>query len=608
MGGSRPLVLPERAAADDRPHIRLRPLSEWWAAALALPVLVAAAVKLALESEHLTDPGLTAAYRAYLIAAPMLIGLAWWRRRPASAYGPLLVIFGLAAVPLALQSSSAPLVAALGVLGEGVYFCLTLFLYVAFPRGRVAAAAERWLLLGFAASTALFIVPTLLFVPDLPLAGTPLAGCAPECPSNPFDVATSPGLADAAAHAALVLGAVPIAALGVLSLVRLRRASRPQRRELAAVAATAFPIFPALTALGIARVVSLPAPVVQTLAWLFTAAGIVFCLGFLAALLHGELFAGAALRRLLRELALRPAPSRWRDAVAAALDDASLRLAYWDPARGSFRQADGTALERPTPGDGRHWTAVDFAGRPVAALTTDEALAAEPELLDAAAQATLIAVRSGHLESELRDSRRRLMEAGNDERRRIERDLHDGAQQRLVALRVRLEAAAERPDLPRATRIALSACGADVDEAIDELRRIAHGLYPALLEQYGVAEAVRSASRHTALAVRIVDEGLGRWSTAVESTLYFCCLEALQNVAKHAGPYATATVRLGAADSGVWFAVEDDGVGFDVERVDGVGLSNMCDRVAAMGGSLDVDSAPGRGTRLAGRFPAGRPA
>jgi signal transduction histidine kinase len=133
---------------------------------------------------------------------------------------------------------------------------------------------------------------------------------------------------------------------------------------------------------------------------------------------------------------------------------------------------------------------------------------------------------------------------------------------------------------------------------------VAHGIYPVVLERYGVVEAVRSACRRTPLAVRIVDDGIGRQSSAAESTVYFCCLEALQNAAKHAGAEASATVRLGATDASVWFAVEDDGAGFDPARMDGTGLRNMHDRVAAMGGSLDVDSAPGRGTRLAARFPA----
>jgi signal transduction histidine kinase len=375
---------------------------------------------------------------------------------------------------------------------------------------------------------------------------------------------------------------------------------------VAAVAATAFPFFPALALMCAATVVAVPDETRSVLGWVLTAAGMVFTLGFLVALLQAELFAGAALRRLLSELAARPAPARWRDAVATALGDTSLRLAFWDPARRAFREADGTTLERPPPGERRRYTLVAHAGEPVAAITTDEALGEQPELLEAAARATLVAVRTGHLEGELRDSRLRLLAAGNAERRRIQRDLHDGAQQGLVALRIRLDLMSETIDTaPRpAARAELDDLGDAVEETLEDLRRVAHGLYPPMLERFGVVEALRSACRHTPLPVRIVDEGIGRHSPAVETTLYFCCLEALQNAAKHAGPDASATVRIGADDRAVWFAVDDDGAGFDTALASGTGLGNLRDRVAAMGGSLDVESAPGRGTRLAGRFPA----
>jgi signal transduction histidine kinase len=203
----------------------------------------------------------------------------------------------------------------------------------------------------------------------------------------------------------------------------------------------------------------------------------------------------------------------------------------------------------------------------------------------------------------LRDSRRRLVEAGNAERHRIERDLHDSAQQRLVALRVNLALVSERLDGP-SERAALDALGDEVEEALADVRRVAHGLYAPTLDRYGVAEALRSACRLTPMPVWVIDEGLGRRSASIESTLYFCCLEAVQNAAKHAGPGASASVRLGACDVGVWFAVEDDGVGFDPAAAPGVGLTGLRERIAAMGGTLDIDSEPGGGTRVAGHFPA----
>src|SRR4051794_9593019 len=596
MGASRELALP--AALAVRRRVRVGPLTPWLSSALALPFVVAVAVKLALDSDHVPHPGVTAAYRAYLIAVPMLVGLAWWRRRPRSSYGPLLALLGLAAVPLALQSAEVDPLVALGVIAEPVYLAFTVYLLVAFPSGRLRSATDRWLVAAFVLGVLLVYVPALLLLPDLPAGGVaPLGSCAPRCPSNPLELGTAPGVVDVAGYVAAVLTLAATAALGGLFLARLRLATRPQRREVAAIATTAFPFVPALALMCVARLAGGVAATDSALGWVFTVAGMVFTLGFVAALLQAELFAGAALRRLLTELAARPGPARWRDAVAAALDDASLRLGYWDPARRTFRQPDGATLQRPADGEARRLTLVEHAGAPVAAMTTDAALGEQPELLEAAARATLVAVRTGHLEGELRDSRLRLLEAGNAERRRIQRDLHDSAQQRLVALRIHLEIASE-------SHAGLSALGTEVDAAIDDLRRVAHGIYPPTLERYGVVEAVRSACRQTTLPVRIVDDGIGRQSSAAESTVYFSCLEALQNAAKHAGPGASATVRLGATGASVWFAVEDDGAGFDTALADGTGLRNMHDRVAAMGGSLDVDSAPGRGTRLAARFPA----
>ena len=414
----------------------------------------------------------------------------------------------------------------------------------------------------FQLATLLWTIPRALFTGSLAGGTGPLVPCATACPANPFQVADAPGVADAFVRVALALALVSAAGLAATFVRRLRAASRPERRELVAVASTTFPFLPALVLVCLGALLQVSHATMVALGWVFAAAAIVFSLGFLAALIQAELFAGRALRRLLLELAGLPSPPRWRGAVAAALDDPSLRLGYWDPARYVFREPDGATLERPAADDGRRFTLVEHEGRPVAAMTTGEALGDHPELLAAAAQATLIAVRTGHLEGELRDSRRRLLDAGTTERRRIQRDLHDSAQQRLVALRVHLELAAADLDGPPESRAALRGLGAEVDEALAEVRRVASGLYPVVLERQGVVPALRSACAHTRLPIRFVDEGVGRHSATIESTLYFCCLEAVQNAAKHAGPDAEATVRLGSCDVGVWFCVEDDGVGF----------------------------------------------
>jgi signal transduction histidine kinase len=239
----------------------------------------------------------------------------------------------------------------------------------------------------------------------------------------------------------------------------------------------------------------------------------------------------------------------------------------------------------------------------VAARIIDETLAADPELVEAAAAATLLAVENGALEGELRASRARIVEAGDAERRRLERDLHDSAQQRLVALRIHLALTGEQLDGSE-ERAMLDRLGVEVDETIDELRNVAHGLYPQILTQHGVGAALDAVAERSAMPIRIVDRGLGRHTEALELTAYFCCLECVQNASKYAGRGASVTIRLSDDDGFVRFRVEDDGVGFDPAAVaHGDGLTNLADRVAAVGGTLDIDSAPGRGTRITGALP-----
>jgi signal transduction histidine kinase len=221
----------------------------------------------------------------------------------------------------------------------------------------------------------------------------------------------------------------------------------------------------------------------------------------------------------------------------------------------------------------------------------------------AAVSATVLALEQGALEGELRSSRARIVEAGDAARRRIERDIHDSTQQRLVALRIHLELAGANLE-QREQRAMVERLGHEVDEAIDDLRTVASGVYPAVLTDSGVGPALRSVARHAVLPVSVVDHGIGRHAPHVESTVYFCCLEAVQNAAKHAGPDASVTVWFDEADGQLEFGVEDDGLGFDrTATSDGHGLANIADRVTTAGGTLEIDTAVDAGTRIIGRIP-----
>jgi len=319
-------------------------------------------------------------------------------------------------------------------------------------------------------------------------------------------------------------------------------------------------------------------------------------------LVQADVFAAKALRGLLAELSYRPSHARWRHAIADALDDRAVRIAYRDDS-GRFVQSDGTVRDTEQPPEAQIWVPVERDGTTIAALAVDPALVYDPELVASATTATLVAIEGGRLEGELRASLRRLVDVGDHERRRIERDLHDSAQQRLLALRVRLDLAGETLARDPTEQEIVDELSREVDAAIEDIRELARGVYPPTLAAHGPAAAISAVIRRSGLRAVVRFGALPRLPDPIERTIYFCCLEGLQNVAKHAGPDATATVRMHLDGRWVEFAVEDDGVGFSPGDVlPGAGLDNLADRVASHGGTLHVESEPGAGTRVTGRI------
>jgi signal transduction histidine kinase len=224
-------------------------------------------------------------------------------------------------------------------------------------------------------------------------------------------------------------------------------------------------------------------------------------------------------------------------------------------------------------------------------------------LEDLAAQAGLV-LRNVRLIEELRASRQRLVAAQDEERRRLERNIHDGAQQQLVALavKIRLARTIAGRDVEKAQSL-LDELQAETQEALENLRDLARGVYPPLLADKGLAAAVEAQARKVPFPVEVEPNGIGRYSAEAEATAYFCVLEALQNVAKYANA-SRAVIRVSEEDGRLVFSVSDDGVGFDVERSSsGTGLQNMADRVEALGGSIELVSSPGRGTTVTGQIP-----
>jgi signal transduction histidine kinase len=212
------------------------------------------------------------------------------------------------------------------------------------------------------------------------------------------------------------------------------------------------------------------------------------------------------------------------------------------------------------------------------------------------------------LHSELRASRERIVTAADAERRRVERDLHDGAQQQIVLAQLKLgRVAGTLEEDPADAKRSITEIRDDLARALTDLRDLAGGLYPQLLEAEGLPGALRQVASRAPIPTTVDADGTGRYAPELEAAVYFCCVEALQNAGKHAGPTATARIALRAAGDGLAFTVSDDGAGFDpATTARSSGLQNMADRLGALGGSVKIESSPGHGTTIAGHIPIGR--
>ncbi len=572
-------------------------------------VLTGISLALALTSSHLEHPIANAIVRPYLIASPIVIGLFWKARRPENRFGLLLVAVGLVFFPLSWQASNDPLIHTLGViLGDTLGIVATFYLALAFPIGRLQHRADAVAMA--LVTTAMFALAISAIGRPVLQGGGPLSRCGEACPPNPIQLVLPAQLTEVAAvteSVALLSGTLLVIAI---IAVRIARSARPRRRALIAVAFTSLLFFPVFFAYQLLRrTLGADAPILEPLGWVNIGVRITFALGFAVALVQADLFAGSALRRLLDRLADRPSPEDWQGSVAESLDDPDLRLGFWDPMRGGYRQTDGGELNEPL--DREHaWVTVGHDGIPVAAFIVDETLRSEPELLGAVANATQLAVEYGALEGELRSSRRAAEEAGETARQRMAQDLHDTAQQRLIALRIHLEMTRERMHLPE-ERAMFDELGTQVDDALGDIRAVSRGTHTEELQRRGLGATLEDAARSMAIPVRVEARYLDRYPPQIEEAVYFTILEALQNSAKHAGADAAAKVTITALGGQLFFEVEDDGVGFDTRSTERQGLGNMASRMRSVGGQLRVESTPGSGTddhRERAGLPLDRPA
>ncbi len=575
------------------------------AAIVAAFACAAAAAAIVATGGVAGEPSLFAAVLVANIVTLALGGLVWRRGRPSSLFGYLLLAEGVLVFVSSLSGSPSSILYLIGMLGVWASALGATWLLLAFPGSRLGRVG--WVVMGIGFATFLVGEIPLLLVSPRVLGLTGVGNCVGACPANPALAVNSPDAADVFRH---VEGVLQLTwGVGLLSYLAIRFlwASHARRRLLLPVFVSAAPFVVAF-ALNAALFDLAGVPSTDTARAIFSGTRILLPLGFIAGLLFARAYAGEALAYMARKLVGRPPIAAVEQLVRRVLDDPQAKLVFWLPRSEQFVDRHGTPVVLDPAFANVTWRAFGHGDAKVLAIVHDDALSEDPELLEAVGAAALLALENRRLEHDLIDSvdalrasQRRLVGAASAERRKIERDLHDGVQQKLVALRIELELARDLVD-DGALDGRLAELAADFDEALDELRSAAHGIYPPLLADDGLDAALREIARRSTVPLTVDLEDVGRLSEDRETAIYYCCLEALQNVAKHGGDGAAASLRLWRDRKAVRFSVSDDGVGFAPRRpaAKGAGLTNMTDRIGAVGGMLAVRSTPGEGTTVAG--------
>jgi signal transduction histidine kinase len=567
-----------------------------WARALLLITAGALGVAMLVGYAQLGPLGVATVLQVLVGWSFVACGVLLWTRRSANRLGPVMSAVGMVwLLGRAMFLVQQPVVFTAGMWLSDLWAVGFAYLLLSFPTGRLTSRFDQ------------AIVGIFLFV-SVPLEFLWLLFFVPENGLNVLAIAPN----EDAARVIDTLQRILISLGGVLLVLangrRWLRSSGPVRRQMVPVVVGSIATL-LLAASWIAEAFGISVEQLYTVALLTV---IAIPVGVLYVMLQARMARGAV-ADLVVDLGQNPTPARLRDALANALGDPSLQVAYWAAGQDRFVDAAGEPHELPELGTGQAVTMLERDGVPEAAIIHDAILLEDPGLIASVVSAMRLAVENDRLTTEVeaqlqevRASRARIVEAGDLERRRVERDLHDGAQQRLVSLSLELQVArralgdsgdpAVRRSLDRASEEAL--------EALAELRDLALGIHPLILTESGLGAAIESLADRTTVPVS-VDVGLERYPPAVEGAAYFVISEALTNVTKYAKA-TEVTVRVRGVDDHLSIEIDDDGIGGADPR-SGSGLRGLADRLAALDGTLQIDSPPGGGTRISAQIPTMQP-
>jgi signal transduction histidine kinase len=520
-------------------------------------------------------------------------GLVAWQRRPHNRVGALMTLTGflfLAQELLAEFDSS--LAWTLAEVLSNWWLAPFAALVLGFPTGRLSTRTDRLIVCGLVLGTSVWQVVWMFF------------RAPPPGHENLLLITDDAHLADVIDTCQRTFNTLLATATGVLGIARWLRGAPALRRMLLPTLAGSVAI---LILAGQSWYLILSGKFFRPTAEITAAVLVLVPVAFLIGILREQL-ARAGTAELVVALQQAPGTDRLGALLARAVGDPSLELVFWLPGFECFADGTGRPVALPAPGSGRTVTPIGRDGEPMAAIVHDAALDDDRHLLEIVSAAAAVALERRRLEVELESrvvelagSRARLVEAGDEARRRIERDLHDGAQQRLVSLAIALRITEDHiHDDPERAAGLVAAARKEVAESLEELRELARGIHPAVLE-HGLDVALQSLATRSRVPVSLSVALDDRLPGSVELAAYFVASEALANIGKYARA-SHATIRVMRDDARVTIEIADDGVG-GADPAGGSGLRGLGDRVAAVGGSLRVSSPPGEGTVVTADLP-----